>query len=105
MPELRLLDSGAQAHHVPHTEVYMELTKKTTILFSPELHRRLSRLAARQGRSLGDLVREACELQYGVVGSRAQVEAVEALAGLALPVGTPEEMKRESVPGADELLP
>ncbi len=83
----------------------MELTKKTTILFPPELHRRLSNLAARRGRSLGDLVREACELQYGVVGSSAQVKAVRELARLELPVGTPEEIKRELVPGADELLP
>ena len=83
----------------------MELTKKTTILFTPELHRRLSQLAARRGRSLGDLVREACELQYGVVGSSDQLAAVGALARLALPVGTPAAMKRESVAEPDELLP
>ena len=83
----------------------MELTKKTTILFSPELHRRLSILAARRGRSLGELVREACELQYGVVGSSAQLEAVTALARLELPVGTPEELKRQSVPSPGDLLP
>jgi hypothetical protein len=83
----------------------MELTKKTTILFSPELHRRLSDLAARRGRSLGDLVREACEIQYGVVGSREQVAAVAALSSLGLPVGAPAEMKRQSVPDPDALLP
>lgn len=83
----------------------MELSKKTTILFSPELHRRLAQLAARRGRSLGDLVREACELQYGVVGSTDQAAAVAALARLALPVGAPAEMKRESVPDPDLLLP
>ncbi len=83
----------------------MELTKKTTILFSPELHRRLTDLAARRGRSLGDLVREACEVHYGVVGGRDQVAAVTALARLNLPVGTPEAMKRESVADPDALLP
>lgn len=83
----------------------MELTKKTTILFSPELHRRLSQLAERRGRSLGDLVREACELQYGVVGSSRQSAAVAALARLELPVGTVAAMKRESVPDPDALLP
>jgi len=83
----------------------MELSKKTTILFSPELHRRLSRLAARRGASLGELVREACERQYGVVGSDARLEAVGALAGLGLPVGTPAAMKRESLPDPDALLP
>jgi predicted DNA-binding protein len=83
----------------------MELTKKTTILFSPELHRRLTDLAARRGRSLGDLVREACEVQYGVVGGRDQVAAVDALANLRLPVGTPAAMKQESVPEPGLLLP
>jgi len=34
-------------------EVYMELSKKTTILFPPELHQRLSAIAAQRGISLG----------------------------------------------------
>lgn len=83
----------------------MELTKKTTILFSPELHRRLTDLAARRGRSLGDLVREACELQYGITGGMEQQAAVAALARLTLPVADPATMKRESVPDPDGLLP
>ena len=69
------------------------------------MHRRLTDLAARRGRSLGELVREACEVQYGVVGGRDQEAAVAELAGLALPVDTPEVMKRESVPHPDDLLP
>jgi hypothetical protein len=83
----------------------MELSKKTTILFSPELHRRLTRLAARRGVSLGELVREACEVRYGVLGSASRLEAVQVLATLDLPVGTPDEMKRESQPDPDALLP
>lgn len=83
----------------------MELTKKTTILFSPELHRRLSDLATRKGRSMGDLVREACEIHYGVIGSSEQLAAVAALSRLTLPVSTPAEMKRQSVPDPDALLP
>lgn len=83
----------------------MELTKKTTILFSPTLHDRLTRLAASRGRSLGELVREACERQYGVVGSAQQAQAVAALAKLCLPVGTPGEMKLESVQDLDSLAP
>jgi hypothetical protein len=83
----------------------MELSKKTTILFSPEQHRRLSRLAARRGVSLGELVREACEARYGVGGGAARIDAVGALAALDLPVGEPAQMKRESQPDPADLLP
>lgn len=83
----------------------MELSKKTTILFSPELHRRLSRLASSRGVSLGELVRTACEERYGVVGTVSRRDAVGSLAALALPVASPGVMKRESVPDADDLLP
>lgn len=83
----------------------MELSKKTTILFSPDLHARLLRLARQKGTSLGDLVRSACEKQYGLATVEERLEAVDALAALSLPVGSPEEMARESVPDPDDLLP
>lgn len=83
----------------------MELSKKTTILFPPDLHDRLLRLARQKGTSLGDLVRSACERQYGLASPEERVAAVEALAALDLPVGTPEEMARESVPNPEDLVP
>jgi len=76
----------------------MELTKKTTILFSPELHGHLSRLAARRGLSLGELVRTACEREYGWASREERLAAVRDLASLKLPVGEPEDLERESVP-------
>ena len=83
----------------------MELSKKTTILFPPDLHARLIRLAKQKGTSLGDLVRSACERQYGLATPEERLAAVEALAGLDLPVGSAEEMARESVPTPEELMP
>ncbi len=83
----------------------MELTKKTTILFTPELHERLARLAVQRGVSLGELVRLACESQYGLATREERLAAVRDLAALDLPVGTPEEMARESVPTPEDLLP
>ena len=83
----------------------MELSQKTTILFSPELHRRLVALAAHRGVSMGQLVREACEIQYGAPDTEVRREAVQALAGLSLPVGEPRVMKEESVPSQGDLLP
>ena len=75
----------------------MELSKKTTIRFSPELHRRLSEHAARRGVGLGELVREACTRTYGIVDSVTRLDAVAALGALRLPVGDTASMKRESV--------
>jgi len=83
----------------------MELSKKTTILFSPRLHERLSRLAAEKGTSLGELVRSACEQSYGVPSPQDRLAAVRKLAGLNLPVGDPRKMKEQSVPKPKEILP
>lgn len=74
-----------------------KLTKKTTILLPHELHGRLTRLAEQRGTSLGDLIRTACENQYGLAGSEARLRAARALAELELPVATPAVMKRQSV--------
>ena len=90
----------------PYTEVYMDsISKKTTILFTYDEHRRLTSLAARRGVSLGWLVREACVAQYGAVDHVARAAAVASLVALSLPVGTPSEMKQESVLSADALMP
>lgn len=83
----------------------MELSKKTTILFPPDLHTRLSRLATQRGTSLGNLVRMACEREYGLASRDDRLAAVRSLASLSLPVGTAEEMSRESVPEPEELMP
>jgi len=83
----------------------MELTKKTTILFPPDLHDRLSRLAEQKGTSLGDLVRKACEVHYGLVSVEDRLEAVRELTSLSLPVGDPKQMEKESVPSPEALLP
>lgn len=75
----------------------MELSKKTTILFPPALHKQLMRLAHRRGVSLGQLIRAACESEYSQADESTRLDAVEGLRQLALPVGSPRAMKRESV--------
>lgn len=76
----------------------MELTKKTTILFPPDLYDQLSALAGKRNSSVGELVREACRRQYGREMRDQRMAAVVALSALNLPVGSPEEMERESTP-------
>lgn len=83
----------------------MELSKKTTILLSEDLHRRLTQLADQRQTSLGDLVREACVHQYGLIGEEERVEAVRRLSELALPVADPRTMKRQSTADPEDLLP
>ena len=75
----------------------MELTKKTTILLSPDLHARLTELARIEATSIGDLIRRAVVKQYGLVGQKERVAAARELCGLELPVSDPGQMKRESV--------
>ena len=76
----------------------MELSIKTTILFSKRLYKSLKSLSAAKKRSLGDLVRTACEKQYGLASSAEAETAVEELARLALPVGPVAEMKKQLQP-------
>lgn len=83
----------------------MELTKKTTILFPPRLYDHLVRVAKRRGTSLGQLVRAACEAQYGDFTCEERLQAVREMAAMALPTGSPDQIKRESVPRPEDLLP
>jgi hypothetical protein len=75
----------------------MELRKKTTILFPPDLYEQLASLAKERKSSVGALVREACRMRYFSRPPEARLAAVAALSGMKLPVGTPAEMKAESV--------
>lgn len=83
----------------------MELSKKTTLLFPPDLHRQLTRVARQRGVSLGELVRRACEAQYGIVSRESRLAAVRELEAMSLPVGDPEQIERESVPDPEAPLP
>ncbi len=83
----------------------MELSKKTTILFTPELHSRLVRLAKQNHTSIGALVRTACERQYGLKSRQERVDAVRELGAVYLPVSDTKRMKDESVPDPSDLMP
>ena len=84
-------------------DTHVELSKKTTILFSSQFHAHLTRVAEQRGVSLGRLIRDACEAHYGSVSAEDRLQAVRDLAGLNLPVSDPQTMKRESVPNVEDL--
>lgn len=83
----------------------MELSKKTTILLSPRLYTLLKRLSHSTNQSIGELIRAACEKQYGLHPESASLAAAERIAELRLPVDTPYAMKRQSVPAPEDLMP
>ena len=76
----------------------MALSKKTTILLPPALYEHLTQTARARRMSLGQLVRDACEAQYGRVSGEERAQAVDELRRLSLPVASPRRMKEESVP-------
>ena len=82
----------------------MELSKKTTILFPPDLHERLKRLAKIRGVSIGELVRSACEAQYRLVPSGERHALVLELAAMELPVSDTRTMKKQAAPDPRKLL-
>ena len=82
----------------------MDLTKKTTILLSPRLHSMLKAVSQATNKSIGELIRHACERQYGLYPESTAIEAADRLSAMSLPVGSPGDMKRESVPAHEELM-
>ena len=73
-------------------------SERTQVLLTPEQRGRLERIAAREGRSLGAVIRDAVDA-YTLPG-RPRHEALEALFALEAPVADWEQMKREIIEGA-----
>jgi len=75
------------------------LSKKTTILFSPQVYRQLERVAQREGTSVAHLVRQAAIQRYLLPDRRTRLEAVRALGAMQLPVADWPQMEREIAQG------
>jgi hypothetical protein len=74
-------------------------SERMQVLLTPEQRARLERLAAREGRSIGALVRDAVDA-YTAPREQSPAAAAEALFALAAPVGDWERMKAEIAQGA-----
>jgi hypothetical protein len=70
-----------------------ELTRPKTILFSPEQDVRLRAEAERQGKSMGDLVRQAVEHYLG--NQSARVNPIKLLRCVASCEGSPDSSTRK----------
>jgi hypothetical protein len=86
-------------------EVGIVMTRKLTIRMPADLYTHLRQLARLRRVTVSELVVSACRAQYRVFSREERLRAVERLGRMCAPVGTPEEMERESVPSPEELLP
>jgi len=78
----------------------MSMSERTQVLLTPELRGRVERLAARNGMSVGAVIREAIEAYTAAPGSRTRAEALQALVQLEAPVADWDTMKAEIQSGA-----
>ncbi len=75
------------------------LTKKTTILFAPDLYRQLESLAEASKTSVAMLIRQAVIQQYFLADRKKRLAAVQALRKMDLPVADWQTMEGEIAKG------
>jgi hypothetical protein len=75
------------------------LSERTQVLLTTTQRARLQRIAAREGRSLGAVIRDAVDA-YTLPRARPRDEALRTLMSLEAPVDDWEQMKAEIVRGA-----
>lgn len=74
-------------------------SERTQVLLTPDQRQRLERIAAREGRSLGAVIRDAVDA-YTLPRARSPHEVLRALYALNAPVADWEQMKAEIEQGA-----
>lgn len=75
------------------------LSERTQVLLTSTQRARLERIAAREGRSLGAVIRDAVDA-YTLPRARPRDEALRSLTSLEAPIDDWEQMKTEIVRGA-----
>ena len=80
------------------------LTKKTTILFSPDLYHQLEDIADAAKTSVAELIRRAVVRQYLLSDKKKRLEAVKFLAQIGGPVSDWQTMEEEIAKGHLEAL-
>ena len=74
-------------------------SERTQVLLTPEQRARLERIAVREGRSLGAVIRDAVDA-YTLPRARPRDEALRSLFSINAPVADWEQMKAEIIEGA-----
>jgi len=74
-------------------------SERTQVLLTPDQRLRLERIATREGRSLGAVIRDAVDA-YTLPRARSPHEVLRSIFALNAPVAEWEQMKQETIEGA-----
>ena len=83
-----------------HRRAHMPL-KKATLLFEEDIYEKLREKSLIDNVSIGELVREAVSVYYGIKNTEDKLEALNKLKSMKLPVGSPELIEQQILDGQD----
>ena len=75
--------------------------KKATLLFEEDIYEKLREKSLIDNVSIGELVREAVSVYYGIRTIEDKLEALNKLKSMKLPVGSPELIEQQILNGQD----
>ena len=75
--------------------------KKATLLFEEDIYEKLREKSLIDNVSIGELVREAVSVYYGIRTTEEKLESLNKLSAMKLPVGSPELIEQQILDGQD----
>jgi hypothetical protein len=73
--------------------------KKATLLFDEDVYEKLREKSLIDDVSIGELVREAVSVYYGIRTTEEKLESLKRLSAMELPVGSPELLEQQILDG------
>lgn len=75
--------------------------KKATLLFDKDAYEKLREKSLIDNVSIGELVREAVTVYYGIKNTEEKLKSLNKLKSMKLPVGSPELIEQQILNGQD----
>ena len=75
--------------------------KKATLLFDEDVYEKLREKSLIDDVSIGELVREAVSVYYGISNTEEKLKSLNKLSSMKLPVGSPELIELQILNGQD----
>ena len=73
--------------------------KKATLLFEEDIYEKLREKSLIDNVSIGELVREAVSVYYGIRTTEEKLKSLNKLSSMKLPVGSPELIEQQILDG------